>query len=240
MSASPASRRLALTVRLSSGALAEATRKFWTHPRLAETYPEHLIRAHCAARANIPLMKTTLERARALSAGCPVAARLVPYLDRHIHEETGHDDWLLEDLAVLGVDREAALARVPSPECAGVIGPLYYWVLHTHPVTILSYFFVVEGNPFTVELLDEVVARTGLPPEALRTFRRHAHLDIRHAAEISRLLDELPLEKRHMTLLEMSALSVVEQLARFMERLVRLADEATGTPTRSPLLTGAA
>ncbi len=234
MSSLSPSAHLTAVASLVSARLDCSSQAFWSHPRLAEVFPEYLIRLHCAARANIPLMEAGLERARLLASDCAVAARLVPYLVRHIREERNHDEWLLQDAAVLGVSRKAAFARTPPGEAATLIGALYYWVFHAHPVTLLSYFFIAEGKPFTVEFLDEVVARTGLPKEALRTFYQHAVLDVKHGEDVIELLDELPLTPAHLSLLRMSTLTVMEHMSEFMERLLRFADRMEET---SPALT---
>ena len=36
----------------------------------------------------------------------PVAPGMLEYFDKHIPEETGHDEWVLDDLATLGFRRE--------------------------------------------------------------------------------------------------------------------------------------
>ncbi len=93
--------------------LSEAGRRFVDHPGVRELYPEYLERMHWIVRASVPLMETA--RARALEIDDPVAAMVATYFEKHIDEEVGHDEWLLEDLEALGRDRAAVLVRPPSP-----------------------------------------------------------------------------------------------------------------------------
>jgi hypothetical protein len=64
---------------------------------------------------------------------------------------------MLDDLEVLGVSRESVARRVPSPTMAALIGPRYYWILNVHPVVLLGYLEVLEGEPPVAERLEEAI-----------------------------------------------------------------------------------
>lgn len=215
------SQRLRLKVALVESVLDRASEAFWTDARLEELFPDYLFRLYGSVRASVPLMRSARARAAELASGCPVARALVPYLDEHIEEELHHDEWLLDDMEVLGFDRAEVAARPATPDVAAMIGAYYYWVLHGHPVALLSYFSVVEGNPVRTETLDRVTATTGIPGDALRCIYKHAELDPHHGEEVDRLIDSLPLTAEQAALLETSALTVVEQLSLILRDLVR-------------------
>ncbi len=139
-------------------ALVEASERVCTHPRVRELYPEYLVTSHCIIRASVPLMEAGRERALALADDDPVAAALAPYYEHHIPEELHHDDWLLDDLEVLGRERSDILSRIPAPTVAALVGAQYYWMFHYHPVALLGYIAVLEGYPPTPELVDDLVA----------------------------------------------------------------------------------
>jgi len=200
--------------------------RFLSHPRLLDVLHEYLIGVHHSMRTAGALMEAARLRSIALAPDCPVAATLAGYWARHIEEEAGHDRWLLEDLQRIGVDVERELARPPAPEIAALMGTLHFWVLHTHPVAALAYFYVVERSPPTVQLLDWMVNVAGVPRDALRTFYRHATIDIAHARELEELMDGLPLTAAHHELLAVSATTVVRQLARMVEALLERAELA--------------
>ena len=221
------SEELKLKIQLAESGLTDVAKRFWNHPRLEELFPEYLFKLHCSIRTSVPLMETALERSRSRADDCAVAARLVPYFAQHIREEAHHDEWLLDDMELLGMDRQRVLSRVPAADVAAMIGAQYYWINHAHPVALLAYLAVVEGDPITVEALDGIVARTAIPQEGLRTFYKHAHLDIKHGADIWLLIDELPLERYHVALLGVSAMLNIHQITRMIENVVGPADKHT-------------
>jgi hypothetical protein len=196
-----------------------ATLRFLSHPALPAVFPDYLIVLYHSMRTAGALMEEARARSVALAQGCPVAAPLVPYWTRHIREEAGHDEWVIGDLARLSVDVERVRRGLPAPEVAELMGTLHFWVRHTHPVAALSYFYVVERNPPTVELLEWMIER-GVPRNALQTFYRHARIDIEHGRELEELIDSLPLEPSHLGLLALSGRTVLRQLTRIYEAVM--------------------
>ena len=94
---------------------AESCRVLVTHPRLVDLWPRFLITQHEIIRATVPLTEVAAARAEAMAADDPVASGLAQYLEEHVDEELGHDDTLLDDLELLGVNRATVLGRMPSP-----------------------------------------------------------------------------------------------------------------------------
>ena len=194
------------------------------HPRVRELYPEYLLTSHCVIRASVPLMETA--RAVAAARDDPVSARLAPYLAHHIPEELDHDEWLLGDLELLGMERAAVLARPPSPTVASLVGAQYYWIHHFHPVALLGYIGLLEGYPPSPGLIDELQRRTGFERAAFRTMIAHAELDPGHGAELDELLDTLPLEPEQATVMALSALHTVERYTQAIEAILDEYEEA--------------
>jgi pyrroloquinoline quinone (PQQ) biosynthesis protein C len=207
------------------GPLQAASDRMMAHPEIREVYPEYLVALHGFIRASVPLMQAAQERARALRPEDPVAARLVDYLEEHVVEETGHDEWVLEDLERLGIERATVLARVPSPTIARLIGAQYYWALHYHPAAVLGHLLVTEGYPTPPGLIEELIDRTGLPREAFRTVVDHSELDPEHGDELDRLIDELPLSREQEEVVTLSAMSSVELVAVLLEEVCDTAED---------------
>jgi hypothetical protein len=195
-----------------------AAAALWDHPRLTELYPGFLRTLHSIVRASVPLMELAVERARNMRLD-PVSAGIASYLSQHIPEERHHDDWLLEDLEILGIDRAEGLQSVPSATVASLVGSQYYWILHYHPIAFLGYLAIAEGNPPRVDHLEEVVRRTGLPRAAFRTLFKHAELDPHHNREFRQVLDHLPLTPENSTILGLSAFHTVHLLAHVFEEV---------------------
>lgn len=211
-------------------ALTLTTLRFLTHAAFPALFPRYLIGLYHSMRTAGAVMEAARARSVSLAAECPVAARLVPYWTRHIREEAGHDQWLLADLERLGVDVDRVRVETPVPEVAELMGTLHFWIQHVHPVAALAYFYVVERNPPTVELLDWIVQSGGIPREALQTFYRHASIDIGHGRALEDLIDNLPLAPGHLDLMATSATTVIRQLGRIYEGLIVHADEPAARP----------
>jgi len=215
-----ASASLHSKIELVSEPYLDASRRFLNHPRIASLYPEYLITLYAIVRASVPVMEAALDRARSMADTDPVADGLGVYLQRHIEEERGHDQWLLEDLKGLGVSSSAVLGRVPSATVAALVGTQYYWILHFHPVALLGYLAVAEGYPAAPSQIEDLIERTGYPRPSFRMLAEHAELDPHHRDELDQLIDSLPLTADLETLLGLSAMSTVGSLARCVEEVV--------------------
>jgi pyrroloquinoline quinone (PQQ) biosynthesis protein C len=215
--------RLRLKLELVTPELAGATSRLVNDPRVAQLYVDYLVACHGILRATIPLMQTA--RGEALSREDEASRELAVYLENHIEEEAGEDEWLLEDLEVLGVDRSQVLTHVPSANVACLIGAQYYWALHAHPVSILGFLAALEREPPSREFIDDLIARTGHDAAAFRTLIAHAERDPDHRDELDELIDRLRLTSDEWLLVSISALNSVHALACVLDELV----EAAGT-----------
>jgi Iron-containing redox enzyme len=168
----------------------------------------------------VPLTEAALARARELPEDDLLAIPLAEYLEEHVAEELGHDDTLLGDLELLGVGCGEVLERMPSPAVAALVGSQYYWILHYHPIAFLGFVAVMEGYPPTSELIETLVARTGHPREAFRTYVEHSELDPGHRDHLDRTIDRLPLEPHHEVALGLSAIATAGFAARALEELL--------------------
>ncbi|MFL5586807.1 MAG: iron-containing redox enzyme family protein [Ktedonobacteraceae bacterium] len=214
------SQKLRKKMGLTNYALKRALNAFWTHQKLAELFPTFLIYLHFIMRASVPLMEAAIDRIKETTASDPLAEGLVSYLTEHILEERHHDEWILDDLEVLGLSRKDVLSKIPSPTVAALVGAQYYWIFHYHPVALLGYIAVLEGSPPLVEHIVEVQAKTALPRDVFRTYLKHAHLDPHHCQNLDRILDSLPLTREHSTIIGISASHTAQLLACSLEEFV--------------------
>jgi hypothetical protein len=192
-------RKIALVVQPYSAACTALV----NHPRLRELWPEFLILQHEIIRATVPLTEAAAEQARALPEDDPLSGPLASYLDEHVDEELHHDEVLLDDLELLGVDRASVLGRMPPPTVAALVGSQYYWLQHYHPLT--------------PELIETLVERTGYPRTAFQTFAEHAELDPGHRDHLDRFVDSLTLTPAQEAVLAISAMTTAEFATRALE-----------------------
>jgi pyrroloquinoline quinone (PQQ) biosynthesis protein C len=200
-------------ISLFSKGLDKAAYEFWTHREFALVYREYLFQSHSIIRASVPLMEATLGVCRTASYSTdPVLKRFGDYLARHVEEERGHDNWILDDAEAMGIDRRSILERLPEEVPMQMVGSQYYWINHYHPVAMLGYIAVMEGTPPRTEFIEDVARRNSLSPKAFSSFLLHAKVDPKHRADLDALLDELPLSQNHHTIIGLSALQTTQYL----------------------------
>ncbi len=198
MALGAASRNVRGRIGLVSVPLFQCYQALRSHPRLATVYPEFLVLTHMIIRASVPLMNEVLQRVSERPDD-PLSSRLGEYVAKHLSEEEGHDEWVLDDLERLGLDRSHVLARMPPASVAALVGAQYYWLHHHHPVAFLGYVAVLEGYPAPAEDIEEMAERSRLPRAAFSTWIKHAALDPHHSREFDELLDTLPLSEEDVT-----------------------------------------
>jgi pyrroloquinoline quinone (PQQ) biosynthesis protein C len=200
-------------ISLFSKGLDKVAYEFWMHPEFARVYPEYLFQSHSIIRASVPLMETTLAVCRAETYKTdPVLKMFGDYLARHIEEERGHDNWILDDAEAMGIERSCLLDRIPKETAMRMVGSQYYWIHHYHPVAMLGYIAVMEGTPPKTEFVKDVASRNSLSPEAFSSFLLHAKVDPKHRADLDALLDELPLSQNQHAIIGLSALQTTQYL----------------------------
>jgi len=200
-------------ISLFSAGLNKAANEFWTHPEFAAVYPEYLYQSHSIIRASVPLMEATLHVCQSKRHSTdPVLQRFADYLAHHIVEESGHDEWILNDAEAMGIDRRLILQRIPKNTAKHLVGSQYYWIHHYHPIAMLGYIAVMEGTPPKTEFIEAVARRTRLPLEAFSSFLLHAKVDPRHRADLDTLLDVLPLTEDHHMVIGLSAFETIKYL----------------------------
>lgn len=106
------------------------------------------------------------------------------YYQRHLAEETGHDEMVRDDLYRLGVK------EIPRYHAASAIaGSQYYFIAHEDPAMLLGYMSVLESSAPTAEVVDELEAEHMTELNALR---HHAIHDPEHIQEIRAQIDMQP------------------------------------------------
>jgi hypothetical protein len=206
-------------MQLTCSGLYLALDRLWQHSDLARIVPSFLILSHHIVRASVPLMEVARDRALSAAGSDPVCAGLADYLSGHLEEERGHDDWLLDDLESIGCSRAGVLAATPSPEVASLVGAQYYWIQHHHPIGLLGYIAVLEGNPPSEEHVARIRRLTGLPDSLFRTYRLHGQVDGDHRADLDRTLDRLTVTGTQRALIGLSAAFTASRLAECLDQL---------------------
>jgi len=214
------SKWLRAKIRLAEPCLLEVSDHFWTHAQLAQMFPEFLFLMHSIIRSSVSLINAAAKSSQRRADLDLVCRKIAAYYQTHALEEMHHDDWLLEDMAAIGMERSEVLVRLPSSAVASLVGAQYYWALHVHPVALFGYLAVLEGRPPSLRQLSEIRTKNGLPAEGLRTMVKHARLDPHHRDEIYSQFDGLPLNSNLSELVALSAFHTIERISQALQEIL--------------------
>jgi Iron-containing redox enzyme len=223
-----AARRLRAKLDPLVAELSERSHEMADHARPRIMYPALLELMYSLVRTTVPLLTAVERRAAELSVqGDAVAAAILPWLGRHIEEESDHGAWLLADYARVGGNPQTMDARPGSPTMACLVGSVYYWALNAHPVAILGYCTVLEGSPPSRMFIEQMIRATGFPRAAFDTLHHRAIVDEDHGGEIFRLVDQLALTASHESLIGMTALQTADFLIAAGDEMLMSLDYGT-------------
>jgi len=144
---------------------------------------------------------------------CAAAASRVPdklrqiryFLYEHTHEESGHEQWVLNDLDAVGVAQPAALAHDASMHTLALTGYNYWSADRRDPCSVL-------GMMYTLEVIASVYG--GTFAEAIRSslllqgdrgvsfISSHATMDAEHMAELRQVLNTISDEPAREAIVE--------------------------------------
>jgi hypothetical protein len=104
---------------------------------------------------------------------------LRPALAEYIEEETGHEQWILEDIAASGGDPEAVRGGRPDSATELMVAYVYDYIARRHPVGFLGMVHVLEGTSVALatQAADSMRMALGLPPAAFTYLNSHGTLD---------------------------------------------------------------
>ena len=108
--------------------------------------------------------------------------------------------------------------RHPPSSVAALVGAQYYWAAHVHPVAVLGYIAVLEGNPPDLKQENRVAARSGVPLAAFRACSCDMPRSIPFTAvRLDQALDRLPLTDAHASLMGVSAFHTIHWPTRVLQ-----------------------
>ncbi|MBL8555389.1 MAG: iron-containing redox enzyme family protein [Phenylobacterium sp.] len=152
-----------------------------------DTYLAYLAQAYHHVSHTVPLLRRArdgMDRAHA-----PFRAALSEY----ISEETGHEQWILNDIARAGGDAEAVRTGAPAPATELMVAYAYDYVGRVNPMGMFGMVYVLEGTSIALATAGaSAVARAlGLGPECFSYLSSHGALDQDHMAFFASLMDRV-------------------------------------------------
>lgn len=97
-------------------------------------------------------------------------------------EEVGHEEWILNDIAACGADKEVARASTPNLKTQLLIAYNYDYINRKNPVGFFGMVFMLESTSTQIANTgaDAVKDKLGLPKNAFSYLYSHGELDISH------------------------------------------------------------
>jgi len=152
-----------------------------------ELYVAFLTQAYHHVRHTVPLL---------MAVGSRLPDRhgwLQDSILHYLEEETGHDEWILNDIARAGGDRVAAAASEPAVATEAMVAYAYDTVMRRNPIGFFGMVHVLEGTSVALALnaADRIQAALGLPVTAFTYLRSHGELDKQHINDLGAILERL-------------------------------------------------
>lgn len=182
-------------------------------------YRAYLLDIYYIIRASVPLMEAAYNECLKLKTQNKLSADLSDYFKTHIIEETNHDEWVIGDLESLGFHKEQILNNMPKQNIFEMVGCQYYLLYFYHPICLLGYIAILEGNPPHKDDIEYLQNITGYPEKTFSTMIKHSDLDPYHKVELDNLLDRLPLDKDHESWIMTNALYTANKIVDIWKSL---------------------
>ena len=111
----------------------------------------------------------------------------------YVKEETGHQDWILNDIQACGGDCERVRQEWPSEAVELLVAYAYDVIARLNPVGFLGMVLVLEGTSTAVatRAADALQKTLYLPDGAFTYLRSHGALDIHHIAFYESLVNRI-------------------------------------------------
>jgi pyrroloquinoline quinone (PQQ) biosynthesis protein C len=114
------------------------------------------------------------------------------FLYEHMHEESGHEEWVLNDLEAVGVSRERARAEVPGIFTKALCGYNYWSADRGHPCATLGMMYALEviasvyGGTFASAMTEALLLEDG---RGVSFIGSHASMDAEHLIDLKEILN---------------------------------------------------
>lgn len=152
-----------------------------------ETYIAYLTEAYHHVKHTVPLMQ-------AARAGLDDAHdRFRHALDEYIAEETGHEEWILNDIRNCGGDPEAVRHGTPRAATQAMVDYAYDYIRRVNPMGFFGMVLVLEGTSvrLATQGAEAVAKNLGLGPQCFSYLTSHGALDQEHLVFFQKLMDEV-------------------------------------------------
>ena len=156
-----------------------------------EDYVEFLSQAYHHVKHTVPLLM-------AVGARLPEDMEwLREAVAEYIEEELGHQEWILNDIAACGFDKEAVRASRPSAATELMVAYAYDTIQRVNPIGFFGMVLVLEGTSVTTadKAASAIKKALNLPDRAFSYLRSHGALDQDHIMFFENLMNKVDDER---------------------------------------------
>lgn len=119
-------------------------------------------------------------------------------IGEYIEEEMGHQEWVLNDIAACGADKEAVRASATAGTAAShatelMVAYAYDMINRVNPVGFFGMVLVLEGTSTAVatQAGEKIMENLQLPKKAFSYLLSHGSLDISHVSFYESLMNQI-------------------------------------------------
>ena len=118
---------------------------------------------------------------------------LKPVFAEYIAEETGHEQWILNDIEHAGGDADKAAASRPCLPSELMVAYAYDTVTRGNPVGFFGMVYVLEGTStaLATQAAGAIQGSLKLPKTAFSYLNSHGSLDIKHMQFFAKTMDRI-------------------------------------------------
>lgn len=111
----------------------------------------------------------------------------------YIDEEYGHQEWVLNDIAACGADKEAVRNGTPRLPTELMVAYVYDRIARHNPVSFFGMVNVLEGTSIALatQAAGIIQDRLQLPSQAFSYLNSHGSLDLEHIEFFKKLMNRL-------------------------------------------------
>jgi len=111
----------------------------------------------------------------------------------YIEEEIGHEQWILNDIAACGYDREVARCSQPKLPAELMVAYAYDTINRISPLGLFGMVWVLEGTSVAIAstAAEGIQQKLGLPDEAFSYLYSHGSLDQEHIQFFESLMNRI-------------------------------------------------
>jgi thiaminase len=152
-----------------------------------DEYIAFLSQAYHHVKHTVPLLMATGSRLPESQEWLRVA------VGEYIEEETGHQEWVLNDIAACGADKEKVRRSKPNMATELMVSYAYDSINRINPLGFFGMVHVLEGTSISLadSAADTIRGALGLPKKAFSDLYSHGSLDQDHVEFFKGLMNRI-------------------------------------------------